>query len=98
MKRWHYYSLAFADDAGRTRSITMKTPVKAVTAPLIRDAIQALDMSENVALISACWLGKMTEPQYTHGDTPLIDWVIGWQTAALTLLISPPILYWLYIQ
>lgn len=98
MKRWHYFSFAFADDAGRTRSITMKTPTKAITAPLIRDAIQALDMSENVALISACWLGRMTEREYAHGDKPLITRGVVWQIAVLTLLISLPALYWLYIQ
>ncbi|MDV1094923.1 hypothetical protein ACSI5N_25205 (plasmid) [Raoultella ornithinolytica] len=97
MKRLHYFSLAFADDAGRARSITMKTPVKSVTAPLIRDAIQALDMNENVALISACWLGKMTERQYIHGDRSPIGRHVVWGIAALTTLILLPAAYWLHI-
>ncbi|ELE7117505.1 hypothetical protein GRW05_02690 [Escherichia coli] len=64
-------SLAFADDAGRTRSITLSTPVKAVTAPLIREALRELELGENSALLSVSWLGKMSEKQYVDGVTPI---------------------------
>lgn len=87
--RQHYFSLSLADDAGRTRSIVMKCPNKSLTAPIIRVAMQKLDMTENATLLSACWLGKMTEREYAEGvevkslrrfSWPLAvisSWVIG---------------------
>ncbi len=71
MSKKYYVSLAFADDAGRTRSITLSTPVKAVTAPLIREALRELELGENSALLSVSWLGKMSEKQYVNGVTPI---------------------------
>lgn len=72
MSKKYYVSLAFADDAGRTRSITLSTPVQAVTAPLIREALRELELGENSALLSVSWLGKMSEKQYVDGVTPII--------------------------
>jgi hypothetical protein len=93
--RYHYISLAFADDGGRTRSITLKSLRKEVTAPLIREAIQALDMTENVTLLSSCWLGKMTDQQYIEGFKPLNAWVITLRVAVVGfLLFLSFLLYW----
>lgn len=71
MSKKYYVSLAFADDAGRTRSITLSTPVKAVTAPLIREALRELELGENSALLSVSWLGQMSEKQYVDGVTSI---------------------------
>ena len=67
MSRKHHVNLTFADDAGRTRSITMKVASRKVTAPLIREAVSELEMSENAALLSVSWLGKMTDQEYSDG-------------------------------
>ncbi len=71
MRKKYYVNLAFADDAGRTRSITLNTARKVVTAPLIREALRELDMGENSTLLSVSWLGKMSEKEYVDGVTPI---------------------------
>lgn len=89
MLRSHYVSLAFADDAGRTRSIVMKSARKAVTAPLIREALNELDMNENATLLSACWMGKMSDPEYANGVNQPSFLRMKWLLAAiLTLLLA----------
>ncbi|EPQ7206173.1 hypothetical protein ACUV0U_002607 [Escherichia coli] len=71
MSKKYHVNLAFADDAGRTRSITLNTARKVVTAPLIREALRELEMGENSTLLSVSWLGKMSEKQYVDGVTPI---------------------------
>lgn len=45
----------------------MKVASRKVTAPLIREAVSELEMSENAALLSVSWLGKMTDREYSDG-------------------------------
>lgn len=71
MSKKYYVNLAFADDAGRTRSITLKTASKVVTAPLIREALRELEMGENSTLLSVSWFGKMSEKEYANGVAPI---------------------------
>ena len=71
MSKKYHVNLAFADDAGRTRSITLNTARKVVTAPLIREALRELEMGENSTLLSVSWLGKMSEKEYVDGVTPM---------------------------
>ena len=66
MSKKYHVNLAFADDAGRTRSITLNTARKVVTAPLIREALRELEMGENSTLLSVSWLGKMSEKEYVE--------------------------------
>ncbi|EKS6506885.1 hypothetical protein KGP24_24040 (plasmid) [Enterobacter sp. JBIWA008] len=71
MTRLYYCSLSFADDGGRVQSTTMKTPTKVITDKMLREGQMALGMSENAALLAACWLGKMTDKEYAEGVKPI---------------------------
>lgn len=71
MTRLYYCSLSFADDGGRVLSTTMKSSSKVITAKMLREGQLALGMSENAALLAACWLGKMTDKEYAEGVTPV---------------------------
>lgn len=63
--RKYFVSLSFADDGGRIRSIVLKTRKMRITAAIIRQALNELDMTENASLLSATWLGRMSDAEYT---------------------------------
>lgn len=65
MRSKYFVSLSFADDGGRIRSIVLKTSKMRITAPIIRQALDELDMTENASLLSATWLGRMSDAEYT---------------------------------
>jgi len=71
MTRRYYCSLSFADDGGRVLSTVIASSTRFVTAKMLREGQLALGMSENAALLAACWLGKMTEREYAEGVTPV---------------------------
>lgn len=83
--RRHYYSLAFTNDKGQTRSGIIAQLANAVAVPDIQNVRASLEMDENAAILSVCYLGCMTEQEYRDGVTPGTRWRTWYMTAACLL-------------